>query len=804
MAKKDNSELIKAEKSTSQLDILAQKMLTSIDAGYAERRRLSRSDSRMQKEFEREFSIVKRRSRGSYIDFLGTMNIQNSKQNQKSPTNTRNNGVVDAYELFTQNAGEVYNYFKDTNQSKYLQISDLKFISKFIPILGAAVKIALNSITASDTISDTIARQIILPDMSKDEIAQVNETIEQFERQKKLPRKLKNITIKKAIVSGESYIYNIKYSDLFDQYAKVKEKRENTNAQFVQRPAKATESLEPGATPAMEDFACGWDYNAGAGYQNAISKQAMESIVSDFRTNFSDFYEQPKRGSTVMNKGSMRAAESSELDEELKQFMNSFKLIDSPIPYPALEDARIINIEKYRATYGGNTVLDFTSATPEASRDSKRTRKEKFEDLNGLYIKFIDAKNIVPIKVLDTVFGYMYIHSTQKSKSPSVGYNKTNMIATGSHIFNTVNAAERRKEDAALHLVDTIAERILDSFSSRFVTANPEFVDLIADVIIANGLVDRDYQIQFIPAEYIIPFKINEDENGNGESIIADSLFSAKLMLYLLTTQLLNYINLSGNRQIAHISKGPIDVNTSNHIQDVIRNLQETKVSFNDLLSTNLVYSKLSRNVNLALPQSKNGAHLVEFETQEGQDVNMDTDFLDKLEELVSIGSSVPVTKDALTNPQYAKQIESENIQYASQVASWQSDLEGPLTDLYCNIIDASTLPQELKTKCINSMEIKLPRPKVFENTNNADFLSTAVNMVQQAVSVYVGENNNDPTAAQLRDKLTMILVEDATPFIDWDKLRDAEKRVKIQISEEEDKKKANEGGAGGGGMEEY
>ena len=93
-------------------------------------------------------------------------------------------------------------------------------------------------------------------------------------------------------------------------------------------------------------------------------------------------------------------------------------------------------------------------------------------------------------------------------------------------------------------------------------------------------------------------------------------------------------------------------------------------------------------------------------------------------------------------------------------------------------------------------MEIKLPRPKAFENTNNSDFLSTALSMVQQAVSVYVGENNNDESAALKKDKLTMILMEDATPFIDWNKMRDAEKRIEIEIEKENAKKKAKEDAA--------
>lgn len=801
MAKNDkiiSAEQAKLDKSNNQLDIIAQKILSNVDTGYAERQRLAKSDTRMQRALQRELNIANNKSHGSFIDFIRLASSDTSKK-----SNTKGTGVnkgksltTDPYDLFTTNAGDIFNYFKENNQSKYLQISDLKFVSKFVPILGAAVDTALNSITASDTISDTIARQIILPDMDDIGKQQVTQFIEAFERTKKLPRKLKNIAFKKAIVSGESYIYAIEYQELFKEYDRVMAKREEAmkNGNKVVKPTKSTESIVYGDNiPATETFLSAWDYTVGAATEACVSEDATNILIDRYSKQLLP----PKKGAGL-RKDAMISLNGA-LESDLRSFIEGFKIVDSTIPYPCMEDAKIYQIEEYRKTFGGNAVVQNDGLTSEVAVDPGKRQKNNWDDLNGLYIKFIDAKNLIPVKIFDRVSGYFYLYPTERRGTLN-GFNKTDIFNTGnSPMLSYINISQRKKQDAALNLVSEISQLVLDSFSSKFVTAHSEYVDLIADVIIANGLIDRDYKIQFIPAEYIVPFKINEDENGNGESIIADSLFSAKMLLYLLTSQLLNFLNLSGNRQIAHIAKGPIDVNTSNHIQDVIRNLQETKISFNDLLSTNLVYSKLSRNVNLALPQARNGTHLVEFETQEGQDVNMDTDMIDKLEGLVSLGTKVPITKDMLSDPQRAKKLESENITYAGSVASWQADLEGPLTDLYKKAIHASNLPDNLKTICENGLEIKLPRPKAFENTNNADFLSTAVSMLQQAAGAYVGENSTDPNAMAIRDKLVSELIRDITPFIDWNKMDEVYKRIEVNIVSEKAK---NTDAATGGGFD--
>ena len=96
------------------------------------------------------------------------------------------------------------------------------------------------------------------------------------------------------------------------------------------------------------------------------------------------------------------------------------------------------------------------------------------------------------------------------------------------------------------------------NFSNKFVNKNADFKKLIGDCIVANGFVNNAFQIQFIPAKYITSFTVNETEEGNGTSILQDALFPAKLLLSLLISKLLFYMNKIGNKTIAYIRKGKL------------------------------------------------------------------------------------------------------------------------------------------------------------------------------------------------------------------------------------------------------
>lgn len=747
----DNKNINKNIEDIGVFDRLSKRILYALNSSLRERDILNNKDARFQTIINRELEIAKGVSNGAIVDFASNMAV---KSGHRKGSNNKTESVLDSDELFTHNAGDIFNYFQDNYKNRHLEMADFKLISKFIPALGEAVKTTIDSIVSSDDVATTVTRNLILPSSlsDTDREAIINE-IEKIEMDEKLPKKIKNVIIKKTLVTGSFYVYAISYKDLFGKYESMK-----TNGRLKGRKNDPDRTKNPKNSGKDQGFVMN---NATEAYDTIPI--ATESLLSPVLEMFD-----PKE------------LEGTNLETFKKNFnanISTFEIVisDTLIMDDVLESLE--SLQSYKETFREMSFSE-VNTTDATLSDSNVNNFDKVY-LNGTYIKYIDARNIVPVKIFNEVVGYYRIHVNHKKTKRRM--NTTGLAGATTSLFNSVNLTEKRKDEIIDGIIDSISQGILTSFSEKFVMDNSEYRKMIADCIIANGIVDNEYKIQFIPVEHMIDFVINEDENGTGESMLADSLFSAKLLLSLIVSKMLTYMNKSGNKTIAHIFKGPIGNDSSNQLQRVIRMLQESNITFNDLLSTNLVFSKFSRDGNIQLPTARNGDRLVQFETQEGQSVDLNTEFEKMLEEMAILGTGVPsVIMDYVTSLDFAKQITSANIKYAGRIASYQTEFEESLTKLYRILIANSSLDSRLKSACVNNFKYELPRPKWLKNINNSEYFRTIQDNAKFIVDNTIIEDDENPNLAKERSYLTKAIVRKETPFLDWDEYDELYKKVKV------------------------
>lgn len=245
----------------------------------------------------------------------------------------------------------------------------------------------------------------------------------------------------------------------------------------------------------------------------------------------------------------------------------------------------------------------------------------------------------------------------------------------------------------------------------------------------------------------------------------------------------------------------PIDVSTGNHVQRTIRMLQESNITFSDLLSTNLSFAKFSRNGNIQLPMAKNGDRLIEFETQEGQEVDMNTPMEEYLEKLAILGTGVPsVIMEYTDAADYAKSLVTANLKFAGRVAVFQSDLEEATTDLYKALLSSSSLEESVRNKAVNSLKFKLSRPRVLTNANMADYLSQVEQVTRSIANMYLGENDETPEDGKVRTEFIKNMAADMLPFISWNKYEEMLKASKVKVTEQLDLDKNNNDSGGSDG----
>lgn len=800
MAKTDNKDP-KVDRRIGALDIAAKKLISSIDNGYNERTLLSSKDDRIQEIINNELDLAKGVSKGSIVDFTTLMAKDSARYNGRDPNE------VDGYTLFTEDIGNLFGYFQEIYKNRYIELADLKFITKFIPAIGEAVKTTLDSIVQSDDMSETISRNIELgPSLTNVEKAQVMAEIERIETDEKLLKKLRNIVYKKTLVSGNYYVYRIPYNDLFQEYDRLVKTGRIINNQFVNN-ALARGNMSKDAKKKGFNL-------KNVGKSGLFATEAAAEMEPVVENGFSPENTQIINSALESLIASDKDFEKSR-DNLKRAFETSFEnvsIVDSDVLVEALEGFSSLkfmedNIASYRQVFGGNGFIDEKlAATPEATFGNDNYTPEKF-NVQGTYIKYIDANRIVPVKVYNQIIGYLHVHDTSATKKATglanmqTQVSTTNLIAPSSNVFSSVQLTEDKRNKAVQSIVDAVSDGIISNFSNKFVNKNADFKRLIADCIVANGLINSTFQIQFIPAKYITPFAINEDENGMGVSMLQDSLFPAKMLLSTIIAKLLLYMNKSGNKTIAYVRKGPIDVSTGNHVQRTIRMLQESNITFSDLLSTNLSFAKFSRNGNIQLPMAKNGDRLIEFETQEGQEVDMNTPMEEYLEKLAILGTGVPsVIMEYTDAADYAKSLVTANLKFAGRVAAFQSDLEEATTDLYKALLSSSSLEESIRNKAVNSLKFKLSRPRVLTNANMADYLSQVEQVTRSIANMYLGENDETPEDGKVRTEFIKNMAADMLPFISWSKYEEMLKSSKVKVTEQLDLDKNNNDNSGSDG----
>ena len=767
MANKKNDPIQAAKDNVkvNALDKVAHKLLSTIDTSFNEREVLNAKDRRIQDIIDNELTLAKGVSQGSIIDFVTTMT-----SNKVSHQSRNTLGDVDPSEVFTKDISNIFGYFQEMYKNRYIELADLKFITKFIPAIGEAVKTTLDSIVGSDDMTTTITRNLVFDDsLSEEEKTRVTSEIERIEREEKLLKRLRNVVYKKTLVSGMHYVYAPPYKELFKEYDRLLKAGVIKNGIIVREPSNQARKSN------------GVGKNSGFNLSNnAVLAPVKESVsidtIMENLTNSKEFDQKELEGMRKnLESGnlSITTSDSPFLDEA----------IESIAALERYDDIYMRDLNGYAATFGGVGKLDEKFYGTSDGTADPNTTGSKFNTV-GTYIKYIDASRIVPVKVYNQVVGYFHVHDMTASKKARTMASADNMLIGSVNLFANINMNDNKKESAVRMITDVISDGILSNFSNRFVNNNLEFKKLIADCIVANGMINNNLNIQFIPANHIIPFLVNENEDGFGESILSDALFPARLLLDLLISKMLLYMNKSGNRTLAFVRKGPIDVNSANHIQRVLRQLQESNITFGDLLSTNLSFAKFAPYGNIQIPTARNGDRLVDFETQEGQQVDLKPEFEDWLEKMAIMGTGVPsVILEYTDAADYAKSLVTANIKFAGRIATLQSDLEDATTELYIRLIENSSLDDDLKARAIRGFKFSLPRPKVISNSNMSDYLSSMQQVAGTLADLYIGQDDGkDPNYQAIRDIFIRDTVIDHLPIIDWDAAKARLENAKLEV----------------------
>lgn len=691
--------------------------------------------------------------------------------------------------LFQADNTQIVQLFQDRYKNRFFLYDDLATISSQLNELEEAINTMRDSICTSDDLSVGISRSLSFKSLT-DKDKQSNSTIvEQIEQSMGIENKIRNHIIPNTLTYGSYYVYTIPYSHMMQKF-QARSKPSNPNKANIMQESSipaaiALESLVPEFKDEMLD-----DAGKKAKTTNDI---ILESIMSEVENNqsLSGKFSKKDVTSCYNNIASHIGIYDENMEIPIPLVENSvtaseLNMIKDNSSWDKLvSKARKQNTDRSNKSLYNDGTVDYSNVDA--------TKGDDFSDIKGCYVKLCSPKSVIPIKILNnTTIGYYYILEDTNVilKKPVAGNRATSIN------YAALNATANDFQDLEKIIVSKVSDRIVRAFNKKHLEENSKFRNLIVDALTFNDMYRKNVKFMFIPAEYMTEFKVNEDEDGNGQSMLKNSLFYAKLYLALLLFKMITIITKSNDTRVNYIKNGSIDKDIANKVQDVARSLKAKQINFKDLLTDyNSLVTKIGASKELFVPVTKSGERSMEFDVIAGQDVQLDSDLMEKLRTNFINSTGVPsVIMNYVNEADYAKTLVMANSKFLGRVINYQQSFNKYLTEMMQKILLYST---EIDPVDIFHFRYELNSPKTLNTMNFAEATSNIEQNIQFLLDNTMGKDSDPSDEDRLvKDIANKHLMGEYIPSLAKETVEKAVARARIEAKLELERRRALKSGS--------
>lgn len=655
------------------------------------------------------------------------------------------------------------NFFYEQYKNKLLEQADLHQISTSLIELSEAISITRDAIISADVVEGRMSR-IIEFDLNNEDDDNYIATVENIEEKFGLLTKIKNFIIPKTLEYGEYYIYTVPYSYIFKTFLKNKGKSYMHNG--LMHEFTLTESaISKDSSPITN-----------------TNKKDPNLNTFIFKT-YNDYKEANKN--FIESAGNSAMPDLTEFSKDMETILSNISICNDPVPLPILEEG-LNSISEFRDEFvneSGDKYMTEKSANPQSQEDlfdrntsdgSEGITLKDAKDLDNIkdcYIKLIEPTKVIPIKIMDSVLGYYYVQ--EEEITPLSGSINNSLY------FTKFDDGRDNKT-----IIDNLAERIVQSFNMKFLHDNLKFKKQIADSITYFDLSQKRIKFQFIPAEYMQVFKIDEDENGNGQSMLKRSLFYGKLYLMLLLFKIMSIILYSNDQKVNYVRNSGIDKNIVNKIQDIIRTKQSRQINMMDLFSYTTLINKIGQGAEMYVPVGRNGDRPMDTEILQGQDVQLNSDLLEMLKNGYILSTGVPAAiLNYLNEADFAKQVEQNNTKFNGRVVNYQLDFNPSITEWYKKILTWST---NIPAAVIETFKFTLQPPKTVATNAKSESIQQFQTVMDFVVSLLYDDpqQSTDPNLPVSIKEFKKNLAADYLPMLNFERFEEIKKNADLYAQE--------------------
>lgn len=653
-------------------------------------------------------------------------------------------------------------FFNENYRNRMMKQAMAEELSKQLIELRHARNIVADAINSADTTSGTVMRRIVftnttLAEAEKDYLP----VIEVMEKKFKTLDKIHDYITPGLLTFGEYYVYTIPYYHLFNDFIrKYKSNASQTDGSIRARGLyfEAEEGVEDAKPIKIHTL-----------FEESVEETKPVTTVSKYKSE----YDLPKKEKFFLEEelnivSNILDLEGDSLDRAKKDlttlFTERITVSTDEIPIPIMEDGGFDMYKEFAkdfimedGTYcedkeapkelktGSYFERKYGAGIDEGAYIQQDTKKDDLlteADIKDCYVKLVPPTRMLPVKMMSRIL--MYINVVTTPATP---------LATMLSYSTQVKTKDpNNKMDM---LLDDIASKVVQKFDKAYIKDNLDFKQQIVAALEYYDLSTTNIHFQAVPVDYVTAYKINVDVDGNGHSMLEDSLFYGNIYMSLFMFKLLTIFQNSNDRVVHYVRRSGIDKNLWNDVQDIIRRRNARKITPQDIYSHTALLNKVGNGSEEFIGMTKQGDKPIESEIVSGQSVELDTPLMERTRSNYILSTEVPsAIMNYLNEADFAKSVETANTKLNSKISSLQLNCNEGHTDWYKKLLKfATNVPKEI----IDTIQFVLPEPKGHNNIAQQDLINNYQTLETFILKLFAGENADGVSDARKRKFLLSV-----------------------------------------------
>ena len=609
------------------------------------------------------------------------------------------------------NDGSVYNVFFN-NRSLRLFDAEIDMICKYMPMLEDALGVLCDNVISSDHFSKDFI-------FISDENVSVENNKELFYNNIKVLKDKYDLLIKFQDIIYNTSKYGERFYYIVPYERAIKKLLDNPDNKFVtsHEAMSLTESGILKQTPALKE--------SGDVFVNTINKKE-QSLDVEFTFNMSN---------SLSKEIVAHEAAANRLKHIKESALNFNEATTSTVSLVAND--KLDASPFYDDTTSNGLIV---------AGDHKFNTKEDW-GLNGCVFKELNRYKIIPVRIEDLILGYAYLENDRYGLDDDFPVSDTTTPVNAMGI-NVATDLEATKNSAVISdsIVKTVASKLSAAIDTKFIKLNKDLSKEIYTVLkhdLQAGKKNK-YNVTFLPPDDVVHcyYKLDPD-TYRGISDLYKSMIPAKLFIGLYITNTIGAMTRAQDRRVYYIKQSGIDTNISKILLTTIDQLKRQNFNIRQLESMKNVLNILGRFNDFVIPTDNSGNAPVQFEVMQGQQIDPQTDLMEKLQSMAVNSTDVPFEiVQARQSMDYAIQASMSNSRFLKKIYNRQTIanrfLSSIMTKLYRGEFNNPTAV----------IKVNLPTPMFLNLTNTNQIIQNANDVAQAAMEAF--SDDLDDNAKQI------------------------------------------------------